>query len=390
MITKLMRTTLSLLTLLTLTASFATAAPLTAEQELGKLLYFDRYLSLNHNQSCASCHDPGAGFADPLDLRLPGIYVTSAGSDTTLFGGRNAPTASYAMYSPVFFFDTTAGLWTGGQFWDGRAGTLADQAKGPFLNPVEMAMPDMGSVLTALTEPRNRNADDYQAGFLAVYGIDLATLNLADPAAVENAYDMVAQAIGEFEKSLAFGEFSSKFDYVSAGLATFEPDEQRGHDLFMGKAMCNLCHVPPLFTDFTYDNLGIPKSKNDLIKKNPADLGLAVTVAALPALPTDPAAAPALQEGKFKVSSLRNIEMTAPYGHNGYFATMLEIVHFYNTRDVSNEWEKPEVPQNVNITELGNLMLTPAEEADIVAFLKTLTDGFGDPLPAPVGIVPTP
>ena len=97
--------------------SIVSAAPI---DELGQLLYFDQYLSANKNQSCASCHDPNTGFVDPLDVRLPGTFVTSAGSDPTLFGGRNAPMAAYALNSPNFFFDTTDGLWIGGQFWDGQ------------------------------------------------------------------------------------------------------------------------------------------------------------------------------------------------------------------------------------------------------------------------------
>jgi len=369
MIVKSARILACLLSSVALLVSLAAAAVLTPEQELGELLYFDRYLSMNQNQACATCHDPGAGYADPLDLRMPMIYPTSAGSDTTLFGGRNAPPAAYAMYSPPFSLDLATGLYIGGQFWDGRAATLKDQAMGPFLNPVEMAMPSEAAVIDALVDPNNPFSPQYLQRFMDVYALDLTT---ADPLV---AYALVAQAIGEFEKSQDFAEFSSKWDYAQLGLATLTPAELNGEALFNGKAMCNLCHVPPLFTDFTYDNLGIPKSKNVLIKKNPVDFGLGAIV-------NDP-----LQNGKFKVSSLRNINMTAPFGHNGYFATLLDIVHFYNTRDVSAEWEKPEVMLNVNVTELGNLGLTPTEELDLVAFLKTLTDGFGPPLPPPAGVV---
>lgn len=357
----------------TLWASFAAAA-LSPEQELGQLLYFDRYLSLNHNQACASCHDPGAGFADPLDLRLPVLYPVSVGSNTDLNGGRNAPPAAYALYSPPFSLDLATGLWTGGQFWDGRAATLADQAKGPFVNPVEMAMPNPAAVLAALIVPENQHSDLYLKLFWDVYKIDLAKLDPTDPVQVTKAYDSLAQAIGEFEKSAMFSTFSSKYDYVKATLASFTPQEAAGELLFNGVvAKCSGCHVPPLFTDFTYDNLGIPPSKNKLIKDNPPDLGLGAII-------NDP-----LQDGKFKVSSLRNVALTAPYGHNGYFATLAEIVNFYNTRDVG-KWPKPEVPQNVNMTELGNLGLSPAEEASLVAFLLTLTDGYGPPLGPPTGV----
>jgi len=356
----------SLLLVLLLSWASLAIAGLTPQQELGKLLYFDRYLSLNHNQSCASCHDPGAGYADPLDLRLPELYPVSVGSNTALVGGRNAPPAGYALFSPPFFFDTATGLWTGGQFWDGRAATLADQAKGPFLNPVEMAMPGKAAVLAALIAPENQQAPNYLSLFNKVYKLDLLLLNLSDPVAVDTAYNQLAAAIGEFEKSDNFRAFTSKYDYVKAGRAIFTADEAAGEVVFNGTGKCNLCHVPPLFTDFTYDNLGIPHNTNPLTKDNPPDLGLGAIVG-------DP-----LQDGKFKVSSLRNIALTAPYGHNGYFATLAGIVHFYNTRDVKSEkWPKPEVSANLNVTELGNLGLTTTEEAQLVAFLLTLTDVYG-------------
>ena len=296
-------------------------------EELGKLLYFDRHLSLNQNQSCASCHDPNAGWADPLNLRLPEEWQFSAGSDTTLKGGRNAPPAGYAMFSPPFFGDG-AGFYTGGQFWDGRAPTLADQAKGPFLNPVEMAMPSKAAVIAAMIDPANPNAADYLGLFRKAYNVDL-NLILADPAAVISVYDMVGEAIGEFEKTAVFAPFASKWDEVQVGKATFTAEEAAGELVFNGIGQCHLCHPAPLFTDFTYDNLGIPQ----LLPGAPVDLGLGAGDNTL-VLPADLLA----QEGKFKVSSLRNIEMTPPYGHNGYFATLDKIVHFYNTRDVDPMW----------------------------------------------------
>lgn len=345
------------------TASGALAA-LTKEQSLGKLLYFDRYLSSNHNQSCASCHDISAGFADPLNLRLPDQFPVSAGSVTDLFGGRNAPPAAYAMFSPPFGFNADEGLYVGGQFWDGRAATLKDQAKGPFLNPVEMNMGSMANVIAALKDPANSNAPFYQDLFLKVYKINLAAIDPAvNPAKVASAYDKMAQAIGEFEKSSLFAQFSSKFDAVMAGVEFFTPSEASGWALFNGKAQCNLCHPAPLFTDFTYDNLGIPKSTHPLLRKNSVDLGLGAIVG-------DPA-----ENGKFKVSSLRNIDLTPPYGHNGFFVTLKDIVHFYNTAG-DGSWPKPEVADNINRDELGNLMLSEAEEWDLVAFMKTLTDRF--------------
>jgi cytochrome c peroxidase len=196
---------------------------------------------------------------------------------------------------------------------------------------------------------------------------------------------MVADAIAAFEKTRFFSPFTSKFDYYLAGEAELTDQELNGLALFEGKAQCNACHpseplmapgggmMPPLFTDYTYDNIGVPKSENPLIVDNPVDLGLGgrPDIAA-----KDPEGA---EIGKHKVMSLRNIAATPPYAHNGYFATLEDVVHFYNTRDVADAgWPAPEVTQNVNTDELGNLGLTAEEEAAIVAFLKTLTDGYSD------------
>ena len=175
-------------------------------------------------------------------------------------------------------------------------------------------------------------------------------------------------------------------------------EELRGLNLFNdeNKGKCALCHptelttapgggeLLPLLTDFTYDNVGFPRNVNIPGTPLPNEgLGGRADIAA-----KDPEG---VEIGKHKVSSLRNVEVTPPYGHNGVFKTLEEVVHFYNTRDVlpptctdNNDpnfgitcWPPPEIPQNVNTEELGNLGLTPDEEAAIVAFLKTLTDGYG-------------
>ncbi len=357
----------------------------TQKEQLGKLLYFDTDLSLNKNQACASCHMP-KGFADPRNAQDPLNNVVSLGSDITLNGGRNAPSAAYAAFTPIFHWNPMmGGMYMGGQFWDGRAATLTDQAQGPFLNPVEMAMPSKRAVLEAIAHDHNKNNKLYEKLFKSVYGIQLETLLSEDEQIyIDAVYVYVADAIASFEKSGELNKFNSKFDYFLAGKAQLSPSEQNGLMLFNGKAKCNNCHksmpltardgsmMPPLFTDFMYDNLGIPKSTNPKIANNPIDYGLGgrADIAA-----TDPKG---LQLGKHKVVTLRNIELTAPYGHNGYFATLKEIVNFYNTRDVAN-WDQPEVLQNLNTTDLGDLGLTDKEEDDIVAFMKTLTDGYGKP-----------
>jgi len=368
-------------------AGFAAQAggiQLTPKEQLGQLLYFDKSLSLNENQACASCHFPPA-FVDPANVANPVDSVVSLGSDPTLHGGRNAPSAGYAAFSPFFHWNPVDGLYVGGQFWDGRSNTLTDQAKGPFLNPVEMAMPNKAAVLKRIASGRNVNRGSYETLWQEVYNVTLTQLK--DPRSdveVNALYDMMADAIAAFEKTRIFSPFTSKFDYYLANQASLTREELNGLALFNGKAKCNACHtsdpliapdgslMPPLFTDHTYDNIGVPKSTNPLLVDNPVDLGLGgrEDIAA-----RDPSGS---DIGKHKVMSLRNIAVTPPYAHNGFFATLEAIVHFYNTRDVPSEkWPAPEVPQNVNRNELGDLKLTPKEEKDLVAFLKTLTDGYG-------------
>ncbi len=337
---------------------------------LGGLLYRDKSLSAPAGQSCMDCHHPSAGWVDPANTRDPVNSVVSEGVLGNVFGGRNSPSAAYASFSPIFGWDAGVGGYVGGLFWDGRAtgadtGTpLGDQAMGPFLNPVEMNNTEAGVVAAVQAAP-------YAWLFEVVYPN-------TDWTDVPATYVNIAKAIGAFEASWLLNKFTSRYDRVLAGKARLTRLEQWGLDLFNGKGKCNLCHPsagvggnPPLFTDFTYDNLGIPKSTNPLLAANPVDYGLGgrPDIAAL-----DP---DGLELGKFKVPTLRNIAKTSPYGHNGYFATLTEIVDFYNTRDVAGAgWAAPEVPENVNVTELGNLGLTRAEVRAIVAFLETLSDGF--------------
>lgn len=394
----------------------ATLANLTPIEELGEFLYFDENLSEPSGQACASCHLPEAGFVDP-DSDLP----VSEGVIPGLFGGRNSPSSAYAMYAPILYFDEQEGLWIGGQFWDGRAtgevlgDPLADQALGPFLNPVEMNNTAKAQVIADVA------ASGYAGLFEQVWGLG----SLAD---VEMAYDRVALSIAAFERSGIFGAFTSKYDaYLAACLAEggsmegcavgegkearkagkiFTKEEWRGLELFMGEndndgfmdrdegAMCSACHVadwteaadyglpvqvpgwapagmvPPVFTDFTFDNLGVPQNTEYPLSAGPPDLGLGPIVG-------DPE-----ENGKFKVMPVRNIGLTAPYAHNGLFKTLKEIVHFYNTRDVpgalpmGGDWPQPEYPATVNGDELGNLGLSDADEDALVEFMKTLSDGW--------------
>ncbi len=355
--------------------------PAVTAEALGEQLFFDTSLSEPPGQSCASCHEPGHAFTDP-DKGVP----TSEGVHADRFGDRNTPTAMYAAFSPAFHFDEAEGLWVGGQFLDGRAATLEEQAKAPFLNPLEMANPDVESVVEKV------RAAVYAPLFEAVYG----PRALDDP---ERAFERVAEAIAAFERTRVFAPFSSKYDAFLRGEAQLTEQELRGRAIFErpDKGNCAACHpsrpgpdgAPPLFTDFTYDNLGVPKNPgNPFYENDPAfnadgadyvDPGLADTVQAIlerdGALPEG--TAPEAERGKFKVSTLRNVAVTGPYMHNGVFTTLRQVVQFYNTRDLHPQrWGPAEVPETVNAEELGDLGLSDQEVDDLVAFLRTLTDRY--------------
>ena len=354
-----------------LLATSGTCAALT-EEELGKLLYFDTNLSTPTGQSCASCHEPTAGFADP-DSELP---VSQGVLPQNRFGNRNSPTAAYATFSPEFGIDEDGDTYVGGQFWDGRAKDLVEQAKGPFLNPLEMNNP---SKLAVIVKVKNSEYADFFEEVTHVNPKDLSKNN------VEQAYNAVAEAIAAYESSAEVNQFSSRYDaYVATGTGLSDV-EARGLELFNSeKAKCSQCHPSEpgpyeennaLFTDYTYDNLGTPKNLDnpfyDLPKTfNPAganfiDYGLGGILKADDEM------------GKFKVPTLRNIAVTSPYMHNGVFDDLTEVVNFYNTRDDPNaNWPAPEVAQTVNVGELGNLGLTAEEVTAIVAFMNTLTDGY--------------
>jgi cytochrome c peroxidase len=198
---------------------------------------------------------------------------------------------------------------------------------------------------------------------------------------IETAYDYVVDAIANYEETAELNPFDSKYDAYLAGTEQLTEQELLGLKLFEDekKGRCAACHPskpdkqgnPPMLTDFTYDNLGVPKNPDNPFYKMPKafnpegenwiDFGLGAILKK------------SSENGRFKVPTLRNIALTAPYAHNGYFKTLKEIVHFYNTRD-TEKWPPPEVAATVNKKELGHLGLTDEEEDAIIAFLKTLTD----------------
>lgn len=365
---------------------------LTSEQLLGKLLFEDTNLSEPHGQACASCHVAKNAFTGDAGSEVDGV---AAGAVKGVTGTRNTQTAAYAMFSPPFHFewvvegDVVEYIPTGGQFWDGRADTLADQAKQPFLNPREMNNPSIAAVIAKVRTAK------YASLFTTVYGADA----LKDDAA---AYDLVARAIAAFEQARRFRRFSSAFDDHLRGVAPLSGKAARGFELFKDpeKGNCIACHVGNeastdpqewLFTDFTYDNLGVPRNIAITDNADPAffDLGLCRQDGLA-------AKAPAGFDietlcGAFKVPTLRNVAVTGPYMHNGYFKSLRDVVAFYVTRDTNPERWYPngvkfdDLPEayhgNVNQSEppydrlLGETPRLTDDEIDaVVAFLESVTD----------------
>ena len=345
------------------------AAELNAVQ-LGELIFMDKNLSEPAGQACASCHDPKHFFIDP-DQDTP----MSAGVNPDRFGNRNTPTAMYASYTPEFHFDEKEGLFVGGQFLDGREINLQAQAKQPLLNIVEMANPNAASVVKKIAQAA------YAAQFKTYYGQNIFN-------DTEQAFDKVASALAAFENSSRFHPFSSKYDLYLQGKVSLTAQESQGLKLFEAedKGNCAACHPSQmsadntlsLFTDYTYDNIGVPKNMQSPFLSQSAefnpdgkgyiDLGLGGRDLGQHNKQKE--------RGKFRVATLRNIAKTAPYMHNGIFDTLDEVMDFYNTRDIDDKWAAAEVIENVNTEELGDLKLTDAEVDALVAFLKTLTDGY--------------
>ena len=276
-----------------------------AKVDLGKQLYFDGRLSKNGAVSCAFCHNPLTGFADP---RQTSIGVGGG------VGGRQAPTVYNTGFIPL-------------QFWDGRAGSLEEQAIGPIQNPVEMAETHE-NVVKKLGKIKG-----YQQQFRAAFGRDV---NLQS----------IAEAIAAYERTVV--STNSSFDkYVLGDAKAMDEAAIRGLALFKGKARCILCHNGANFTDNKFHNLGVPQEgpmKEDLgrfyVTRRERD------------------------KGAFKTPTLRSITETAPYMHDGVFKTLEEVVNFLDKGGGKNPNLSPL---------LKPLGLTPEEKTDLIAFLKALT-----------------
>lgn len=359
------------------------AAPMSDAALLGQEIFKDVSLSASGRMSCASCHDPDLGHASPFTTPVafggagfPNDHSANAS------GLRVPPAIRYLKFNTAFKFDTD-GTPMGGFFWDGRVNSLAEQAKGPFLGGNEMANANPGDVVAKLQQA------PYAERFKQVFGA-----TIFDDA--EAAFDRVAYALERYQvEDKAFAPFSSKFDAVNAGQATFTEQELRGLTWFnrADKGNCAACHpsTPPanapgaLFTDFTYDSLGVPRNLD--IAANTGsffDMGLCGPVRTNLSQRTDLC-------GKFKVPSLRNVALRKRYFHNGKFDNLSDVLRFYVTRDTNAAAWYPtgtydDLPANlrgnVNVTEGPynrrgqTAALNDAEIADLVAFLQTLTDGY--------------
>src|SRR5229473_2905706 len=359
---------------------------------------------------------------------------------------------TYATYAPVLHYNRVQGDFVGGNFWDMRAtgirlnSSVAQQAQAPPLNPVEMGLIDSACMVYRVSRR------PYRVLAESIWGVQAFAIQwpkntdqvcsvpgpppASDPLPVHlsamdrgfsnRTFDQIAEAIATFESSTEVNQFSSKYDFVMAGKAQFTPDEKAGYALFRSSAThCNECHrdggpgEEPLFTDFTASNLGVPRNpglqfyyegRPDQRSYSPNLAGAAYVDTGvgsfLRTLQSDSGQlnpdsewiklAPKF-DAKFQVPTLRNADMrptpsfVKAYMHNGYFKSLKEVVHFYNTRDVlpkckagdSGEkvtcWPAPEDSTNLNKRQLGDLKLTHQEEDALVAFLKTLSDGYNVP-----------
>jgi cytochrome c peroxidase len=338
----------------------------------GEVLFNDTNLSANRTMACATCHAPDAALTDPRETEAG--RAVSLGDDGASFGDRNTPTAAYARFSPKFG-KNEKGEWRGGQFHDGRAASLADQAAGPPLNPVEMAMPSEAAVAERLGEDAI-----HRAALLKFAGISDP---YTDPVATVNA---ATTAIEAFELTDTFAPFDSKYDRYLQGTYEMTDEEELGRVLFFSNQFtnCSLCHqlnefggaAGETFSDYRFHNIGTPANAAVRMFNGVMDIdqGLALTTG------------DANDLGKFKTPTLRNVAVTAPYMHNGVFNDLRTVILFYdkyNSRnparainpETGEPWAEPEVPQTLSLTELETGPGLQDVRIDaLVAFLKTLTD----------------
>jgi cytochrome c peroxidase len=372
-------------------------------EKLGARLFSDKSLSEPQGVACASCHDPARAFSG---VNGSPIAAVAAGAPAGSFGVRKPPGLTYAAFTPPFGFidkeDETTGRMektpAGGQFRDGRAMDLEEQAAGPLLNPVEMNNPSKAAVVEKVKN------GPYAPLMREVFGANV----FDDP---DKAFDRLTQAIAAYERTAVFRPFASRFDDALRGKAQLTPLEAKGFELFKDKKKgnCLACHDGKedskepsdwLFTDFTYDVLGAPRNRAIPANADPKtfDLGLCKREGLAAVAPKGFDVESLC--GAFKVPTLRNVALTAPYLHNGSLKTLREAVAFYATRDTNPERWYPkgakgkvekfdDLPAryraNVNVKEVpydrkpGQKPRLTDEEIDAIsAFLETLTDRRGE------------
>ena len=363
---------LAVLTLFSLIHGLPSAIADNDTAELGRQLFFDNNLSLNRSQSCATCHNPAAGFIDDRDNGV-GAAV-SLGDDGLSLGGRSAPPAAYAAFAPTFRYDIKTKQYIGGQFWDGRAKDLQEQAGGPPLNPLEMQMPNKESV-----KKRIQESSTYIKSFKQLYGNNIFDDN-------DKFYSAMSNAIATFEGSRFFSPFDSKYDRYLKGEYELSAQEELGMSLFFSNnnTNCSTCHAlhpeghpQETFSNYQFHNIGVPTNnflrKTSIAKRNVIDRGLL----------DNPAVDSVEHDGKFKVPTLRNVAITAPYMHNGVFKDLKTVMAFYdkynNPKRVNNPqtgkpWDEPEVEKTINRKDLKARKLSDQKIDAIIAFLNILTD----------------
>ena len=364
----------------------ATVPPVTpasqaAREALGRNLFRDPSLSVPVGTSCASCHTPLKGF----EGNNGGTFGVPLGSTKTP-GLRNTPSAMYALFTPPFAVSPGPNgqpVARGGQFHDGRADSLAQQALGPFLASAEMNNPNGAAVVAKVAK------SSYAAAFKAQWGADIFTKPDA-------AFAAIGESIAAYERTIEFRPFTSRFDDLVRGKDTFTAAEKRGMSAFFDrtKGDCASCHAASptnasptanLFTNHSYVALGIPRNTKIPANANPLffDLGLAGPNRTAPAGVANAA-------GQFKVPTLRNVALKTAFMHNGRFTSLIEVVGFYATRDLEPKRWYPDgiqfndLPASLrgNVTHRPPLDLRPgakprltsSDVLDIVAFLGTLTD----------------
>ncbi|CAN5304929.1 cytochrome c peroxidase [soil metagenome] len=369
------------------TTSTAAAMPVTPTtpaptlQSVGESLFNEKTLSASAQLACASCHVQAQGHA-----AAPGSFLPLGGVNGDRQGLRSAPSLNYLDGAGAFRFNAQ-GDPQGGLFWDGRADSREAQARGPLFNADEMANTDVAALATRLRA-------------LSVLADLMTVAQLPRTASDAQLVQASTQAIAAYQaQDVDFHPFSSKFDAVQDGRTTFTAQESRGLAVFNDpqRGNCASCHTSrpgpagerALFTNFRYFALGVPRNVSKATA-DPAffDLGLCGPQRADLAARADLC-------GMFRVPTLRNIALTAPYFHNAALQTLDEAVAFYASRDSEPARWYPSVGGQVqrfndlpaayraNVQhgapfdlQAGRPSLNAQDVADIVVFLQTLSDGF--------------